>query len=531
MQHHEGGNGKINLTVHILAASFVGLLAAAATSRYRRKKSSKALRAPNNIFPRLERTESGRVGHIEKFSHYVARQLGILDANECPQLCKLAYDYLRKTKGCEDNIYEYFALEADPDSLYINLIDEFDRCILSYFAFHWSQATIKISQVLNVETKKKTKLKDMVLAATRKERFERISKELKMTRVFSTLVDEMKAIGSTSIKGESQCTDVMKPVAHSERSPVLLLMGGGMGAGKSTVLKNILKESFWSGAAADAVVVEADAFKETDVLYRALSSRGHHSDMLQTAELVHQSSTDAASSLLVTALNEGRDVIMDGTLSWMPFVEQTIAMARDVHKCRYRMGVGYKVEEDGTITENYWERVDDGEDHQDQQKIDNGEEPRRKPYRIELVGVVCDAYLAVVRGIRRAIMVGRAVRVNSQLKSHKRFASAFYRYCQLVDNARLYGTNAMAGPPKLIGLKDGDNNLPVDPEEIKCLTNLSSLNSEAESIYELNMQNPSLILEPGSFWRDIVLCPSRPNLQLKLKGTIQKIEISYTATN
>ncbi|RXH78255.1 hypothetical protein DVH24_001773 [Malus domestica] len=503
MQHHEGGNGKINLTVHILAASFVGLLAAAATSRYRRKKSSKALRAPNNIFPRLERTESGRVGHIEKFSHYVARQLGILDANECPQLCKLAYDYLRKTKGCEDNIYEYFALEADPDSLYINLIDEFDRCILSYFAFHWSQATIKISQVLNVATKKKTKLKDMVLAATRKERFERISKELKMTRVFSTLVDEMKAIGSTSIKGESQCTDVMKPVAHSERSPVLLLMGGGMGAGKSTVLKNILKESFWSGAAADAVVVEADAFKETDVLYRALSSRGHHSDMLQTAELVHQSSTDAASSLLVTALNEGRDVIMDGTLSWMPFVEQTIAMARDVHKCRYRMGVGYKVEEDGTITENYWERVDDGEDHQDQQKIDNGEEPRRKPYRIELVGVVCDAYLAVVRGIRRAIMVGRAVRVNSQLKSHKRFASAFYRYCQLVDNARLYGTNAMAGPPKLIGLKDGDNNLLVDPEEIKCLTNLSSLNSEAESIYELNMQNPSLILEPGSFWRDI----------------------------
>ena len=43
---------------------------------------------------------------------------------------------------------------------------------------------------------------------------------------------------------------------------------------------------------------------------------------------VHQSSTDAASSLLVTALNEGRDVILDGTLSWEPFVEQTIAMAR-----------------------------------------------------------------------------------------------------------------------------------------------------------------------------------------------------------
>jgi hypothetical protein len=34
------------------------------------------------------------------------------------------------------------------------------------------------------------------------------------------------------------------------------------------------------------VVVEADAFKETDVIYRAISSMGHHNDMLQTAELV-----------------------------------------------------------------------------------------------------------------------------------------------------------------------------------------------------------------------------------------------------
>lgn len=42
---------------------------------------------------------------------------------------------------------------------------------------------------------------------------------------------------------------------------------------------------FWSEASANAVVVEADAFKETDVIYKALNSQGHH-DMLQTAELV-----------------------------------------------------------------------------------------------------------------------------------------------------------------------------------------------------------------------------------------------------
>ena len=108
---------------------------------------------------------------------------------------------------------------------------------------------------------------------------------------------------------------------------------------------------------------------------------------------VHQSSTDAASSLLVTALNEGRDVIMDGTLSWVPFVVQTIKMARNVHRHHYRMGAGYKVDDDGVITEDYWERIGER-----QQLQEDGR--RRKPYRIELVGVVCDAYLAVIRGIR-----------------------------------------------------------------------------------------------------------------------------------
>lgn len=67
-----------------------------------------------------------------------------------------------------------------------------------------------------------------------------MTKDLKVTRVISTLVEEMKAIGS-----EPHCTEVMSPVAHNKRSPVLLLMGGGMGAGKSTVLKDILQEYYF----------------------------------------------------------------------------------------------------------------------------------------------------------------------------------------------------------------------------------------------------------------------------------------------
>lgn len=54
----------------------------------------------------------------------------------------------------------------------------------------------------------------------------------------------------------------------------------------NAIIKCIFGRAFWSGSADNAVVVEADAFKETDVIYRALSSKGHHDDMLQTAELV-----------------------------------------------------------------------------------------------------------------------------------------------------------------------------------------------------------------------------------------------------
>ncbi|KAB5545075.1 hypothetical protein DKX38_013187 [Salix brachista] len=513
---NDNGHGKVILT-RVLAASLLGFITAAAATLYFRRKSK--ARLDQRIIPVLMRTESGRSGNLEAFSDYVARQMGFADANECPRLCSLAYDYLKRSEGCENNIFDFFANQPEVESLYVKLIEELERCILTYFAFHWSKASLFISQVMDVESVKKPKLKGIVMAATRKQRFERVTKSLKVTRAFSTLVEEMKAIR----QGETHCTEVMVPVALSERSPVLLLMGGGMGAGKSTVTKDILKEPFWSGAKAKAVVVEADAFKESDVIYRALSSMGHHDDMLPTSELVHQSSTDAASSLLVTALNEGRDVIMDGTLSWEPFVEQTIAMARSVHKCRYRMGLGYRKAEDGTVTENYWEKVEE-EEEEDGQRSDNekGASADRKPYRIELVGVVCDPYLAVVRGIRRAITTRRAVRVNSQLTSHKRFASAFERYCKLVDNARLYCTNPVGAPPGLIAWKDGDHNLLIDPEGYRCLTNVCNLKAEAESIYEL-YTDLSPIFDPGSVWKDIVMDPFRPTVQSELKTSILKI--------
>lgn len=530
----DGGLSSRALLLHVAALSTAGALAAAAALARRRLRGKKQqaqaqLQAAGMAeMPRLEVAASGRLEHLEKFSHYVARQLGFQDARECPQLCKLANNYLSSTRTCMEDIYGFFAnANKDAEALYVKFIEELDKCILGYFAFHWDHAAYLITSALTVDSGTKKKLRNMVLEATRKQRFERVTRDLKVTRVFSTLVEEMKAIGITAAAGNGgggeECTAVMAPVAHSERSPVLLLMGGGMGAGKSTVLKEVKQAAFWTEAGANAVVVEADAFKETDVIYRAISSMGHHNDMLQTAELVHQSSTDAASSLLVTALNEGRDVILDGTLSWEPFVEQTIAMARAVHRQRYRMGVGYKVAEDGTVTESYWEPAAADDDDATPPSSPPGGRNNGKPYRIEVVGVVCDAYLAVARGIRRAIVTRRAVRVRSQLQSHKRFAAAFQRYCSLVDGARLYSTNSL-GSAKLIAWKDGINSsLLVEPREFDCLDKVSRLNENATSVHDL-YPGGTTTCGARSIWDDMIAAPSRAAIQRELKDAIRSEE-------
>lgn len=74
--------------------------------------------------------------------------MGFADPNECPHFCKLADDYLKKSKRCDQNIYHYFSTQPDAKSLYMKLVEELERSILGYFAFHWSQASYMINQVL-----------------------------------------------------------------------------------------------------------------------------------------------------------------------------------------------------------------------------------------------------------------------------------------------------------------------------------------------------------------------------------------------
>jgi hypothetical protein len=63
--------------------------------------------------------------------------MGFKDRRECPQLCKLASQYIRKSEGCEEDIYTFFSSEPDADSLFVKLVEEFERCTLGAKLILW----------------------------------------------------------------------------------------------------------------------------------------------------------------------------------------------------------------------------------------------------------------------------------------------------------------------------------------------------------------------------------------------------------
>lgn len=529
-----------------IVLSAIGLMNA-----FRKYQNFKRRKQHKKLIPYIELTEGSYVKKFERFGEYAVRQLCLTGPHGYSRLMEIAEEHLRGDESSstktQEIIYSYLSsiyTKEEVQPLCAQLLHELDSCILSYFAFHWEHSKYIIDQVLHGNSNSK-KLRSAILSAAgsilfRKQRFKLVMKTLKIYMVFSTLLDIMKAIANH--QNITTRMNVAVPVDAKMRMPVLLLIGGGMGVGKSTVVKDILKSPFWSGAAENAVVVEADAFKKTDVVYQALNSCGHD-DLLETSELVHQVSTDAAASLLVTALNEGRDVIFDGTMSWEPFVLQTIAMARDVHCRRYRMGPGYQVRDDGSILEKYWQAIENTDSVEGAkmtkyatenngvvlsseasgiEAIGQSHVKLRKPYRIELVGVICDAHLAVVRGFRRAIITKRAVRIKEQLKSHKRFAASLPRYYEMVDHGKLYSTNSIRGPPKIIGWKEENKELFLIPDAIEAVNKLIFLNEDASSIDEL-YNSPTNGNNLDKVWKDL-LSSERESRQQQLRNEIQCVE-------
>ena len=78
---------------------------------------------------------------------------------------------------------------------------------------------------------------------------------------------------------------------------------------------------------------------------------------------------------------------------------------------------------------------------------------------------------------------------------------------------------------QLIGWKDGNSNLLVDRELIKCLEAVNEINDKADTIYEL-YADPKMLTDADSVWNKVVLTPTRNDIQRDLKIVIEKIEKS-----
>lgn len=222
---------------------------------------------------------------------------------------------------------------------------------------------------------------------------------------------------------ETSC-DILEARKHEIRNgevpPIAIFLGGGMGAGKSSAVSALSATRFWKRHGSAAIVVEADAFKLHDPIFTALRSVTPG----KASQVVHGSSLEAAEELLLKAVSERRDVVFDGTMSWFPYVKQTLAMIRD-NDYFYRRGPGYEACKSGDTKECYWQRRE-------------RRSARAASYRIEMVAVTIEPQSAVGRGIVRRILTGRGVPITAQLSSHKMFSMHFMKYCKLFDATYLF---------------------------------------------------------------------------------------------
>lgn len=267
------------------------------------------------------------------------------------------------------------------------------------------------------------------------------------------LSSERNEILSSKIKSAIHCGSASSCVVPGSTThngekdnspPLCVLLGGGMGAGKTTVINLISDTGFWRGHGDGTVVVEADAFKMNDPLFHALRGVTH-----LASRIVHEDSLVAAEELFVTAVNYRRNIVFDGTLSWNEYARQTVDMLRDTEYL-YKRGPGYQKCDGGEITEKYWERTE------------KRTEPV-EPYHVELVGVTADPEIAVMRGIVRRIADGRGVPISDQLHSHALFSRNFEEYVEMADAVYLFDTTMSFSIPdekpgyveQLVAIKPG----------------------------------------------------------------------------
>jgi|GEM_PF-1107694 len=105
---------------------------------------------------------------------------------------------------------------------------------------------------------------------------------------------------------------------HSAESPRAVLLGGGAGAGKSSIVKNYLLID--EGATDEFVYVSADNIKKLIPEYKEYQEEG----IELAAIYVHPESTDIAFDLIKRCVENNYSFIYDGTMSYQPHYEDEV---------------------------------------------------------------------------------------------------------------------------------------------------------------------------------------------------------------
>ncbi|CAJ1992540.1 Zeta toxin [Leishmania donovani] len=252
--------------------------------------------------------------------------------------------------------------------------------------------------------------------------------------------------------------------------PLFIFLGGGMAAGKTTAVAALAKSSWWESHKEQSVVVNADEFKLPLECEMSLSE-------------AHTHSTRAAENLLVKAINQGRSIVLDGTMMWKPFVQQVVAMVRDAHLTLFKQGPGYNKK---TQIEQYF-------------VAEKARQPALPmPYKIMFLGITVEVETAVPRGFLRKFQTNRGVPISMQLRSFKLFAENFTDYVRMVDETTLFNNNIFVKlekgelPPVLAECSNTTNGQLVvhDDAAFQQFLRQQQINDDADNVLELYPSTP-----------------------------------------
>lgn len=236
---------------------------------------------------------------------------------------------------------------------------------------------------------------------------------------------------SKSGRGGFRSAEIAKVVARGQPlpadvRPILWLMGGGSGSGKSTVLSELKAQGFVPDSG--AVEIDPDDFKEVIPEFQELIRRGDS----RAAAVVHEESTLMARTALAQAMKQRANIILDTTLSAFPAAAKLIRYAR-LHG-----------------------------------------------YEVRIIGVTAALAKALARSRERAERSGRFVLEAALCWTHQHFAAAFEKYVPLADAIELWKTDMPGGAPaKKIARKQGASLYILDERAYRDFQEAAAPNEDA----------------------------------------------------